>query len=125
MTQPNNRTMKKKSQLKLRILKVHSCYRTYQGDKGDKLLNSLFKTISKVETKHKTKLIYTGTKMGTCFNVKDKTKTEHEDDLVCKYKCQQTDCKATYIGETAWRFSKRIKRPTQERSQVTCTFIHP
>ena len=48
----------------------------YQGDKGDKLLNSLFKTISKAETKHKTKLIYTGTKMGTCFNVKDKTKTD-------------------------------------------------
>ena len=50
----------------------------YQGDKGDKLVNSLFKNISKVETKHKTKLIY-------------------------------TDCEATYIGETAQRFSERIK----------------
>ena len=81
----------------------------YQGDKGDKLLNSLFKTITKVETKHKTKLIYTGTKMSTCFNIKDKTKTEHENGLVYKYKCQQTDCEATYIGETARRFSERIK----------------
>ena len=47
--------------------------------------------------------------MSTCFNVKEKTKTEHENGLVYKYKCQQTDCEATYIGESTPQFSVRIK----------------
>ena len=79
----------------------------YQGERGDKLINSLVKTIAKVEKKHETKIIYTGTKLSACFNVKDKTIQEHKNNLVYEYKCQ--DCQAKYIGETARRFSERIK----------------
>ena len=79
----------------------------YQGERGNKLIKSLVKTIAKVEKKHETKVIYTGAKLSTCFNVKDKTIKEHKNNLVYEYKCQ--DCQATYIGETARRFSERIK----------------
>ncbi len=81
----------------------------YHGDKGEKLIKSLVKVIEKVENNHVTKIVYTSTKLSTCFNVKDKQAKEHEHDIVYKYKCEEEDCGATYIGETARRFSERIK----------------
>ena len=57
----------------------------HQEDKGDKLISFLVKTIAKVEEKHKTKIIYTGTKLSACFNVKDKTAKEHKNNLVAEY----------------------------------------
>ncbi len=80
----------------------------YHGDKGEKLIKSLVKFIKKVENNHVTKIVYSGTKLSTCFNVKDKQVKEHEHDIVYKYKCEEEDCEATYIGEPARRFSERI-----------------
>ena len=35
---------------------------------------------------------YTGTKLGTKFNVKDKTKKEHHHDLAYSVKCPMKNC---------------------------------
>lgn len=79
----------------------------YRGDRGDKLIKSLVNTIKTIDANHKTKLIYTGTKLSSCFNVKDRTVKDHESCLVYKFKCP--DCDTSYIGETARRFAERIK----------------
>ena len=37
-------------------------------------------------------LVYTGSKTGTKFNVKDKTKKEHHHDLSYSVKCSKKNC---------------------------------
>ena len=55
------------------------------------------------------KVIYTGTKSGTHFNIKDKTKTEHKHNLVYKVTCPNPTCNDSYIGKTARRLNERVK----------------
>ena len=54
---------------------------TYQGEKGDKLIKSLVKTVSKYE-KNQVTVIYTGKRPSTCFNVKDKELKDHRHNIV-------------------------------------------
>ena len=42
------------------------------------------------------------------FNVKDKTKKEHENNVVYKIECPDENCSETYIGETERRISERV-----------------
>ena len=58
---------------------------------------------------HVTKVIYTGKKLGTNFGIKDRTKAEHEHNLIYKVTCPEPTCNATYVGEVSRRFSERIK----------------
>ena len=44
-------------------------------------------------------LLYTGTKLGTKFNIKDKTKKEHHQNLTYSAKCP-INCLKSYNGET-------------------------
>ena len=48
-----------------------------------------------------TKIAFTGSKLSTCFQVKDKKKFEHNHDIVCHGTSPETDCSENYIGETA------------------------
>ena len=57
--------------------------------------------------KHKVTLLYTGTKLGYNFNIKDITKKEHKHDLVYSVKCPEETCKETYNAETG-RLAERI-----------------
>ena len=58
--------------------------------------------------KHKATLVYTGTKLGSNFNVKDITKKEHKHDLFYSVKCPVGTCNKTYNGETGRRLVERI-----------------
>ena len=49
--------------------------------------------------KHKATLVYTVTKLGSNFNIKDITKKEHKHDLVCSVKCPEETCTETYNGD--------------------------
>ena len=60
-------------------------------------------------TNIRTKIAFTGSKLSTCFQVKDKTKFEHNHDIVYHGICPETDCSENYIGETARRISERVK----------------
>eukprot|EP00111_Clytia_hemisphaerica_P014988 TCONS_00044126-protein len=42
------------------------------------------------------------------FNVKDKTKKEHENNVVYKINCPDENCTETYIGETERRVFERV-----------------
>ena len=53
-------------------------------------------------------IIYTGTKLGSEFNIKDKTDKEHQHDLVYSVKCPGERCNETYNGETGRRLIERV-----------------
>ena len=46
---------------------------------------------------------YTGEKLSTCFNVKDKTVFNHEHDIVYYVKCPEESCPHDYVGELGRR----------------------
>ena len=54
------------------------------------------------------KIIYTGTKLASKFNIKDKISKEQKHDLIYNAQCPDLDCDETYIGEIERRFSERI-----------------
>ena len=58
--------------------------------------------------KQKATLVYTSTKLGSNFNIKDIIKKEHKHDLVYSVKCPEEICNETYIGETGRRLAERI-----------------
>ena len=52
---------------------------------------------------------YTGKKLSTCFNVKDKTVFNHEYDIVYQAKCPEESCPLDYVGESGRRVLERVK----------------
>ena len=52
---------------------------------------------------------YRGKKLSSCFQVKDKTKEEHEHNLIYHVKCPVEDCDDDYIGEAGRRVVERVK----------------
>ena len=58
--------------------------------------------------KQKATLVYTRTKLGYNFNIKDITKKEHKHDLVYSLKCPEETCNETYYGEAGSRLTERI-----------------
>ena len=50
--------------------------------------------------------MYTGRKLGSNFQIKDKTKFDHEHDLFYYVKCPE--CHEDYIGEIGRRLHERI-----------------
>ena len=82
----------------------------YQGQQGDTIVKSLKNTLKRyTQQDEKLKVIYTGTKLGSFFNIKDKTKLEHQHNLVYKAICPNENCQETYVGETERRIIERIK----------------
>ena len=62
----------------------------YQRDKGSNLLKSMKRYVSKLLPEHmKLEITFTGKKLNSCFSIKDKTKLEHQHDLVCYVKCTE------------------------------------
>ena len=53
-------------------------------------------------------LVYTGTKIGSKFNVKDKTKKKHHHDSTYSVKCPMKNCLESYNGETGRRLIERV-----------------
>ena len=51
-------------------------------------------------------LVYTETKHGTKFNVKDKTKKEHHHNLTYNVKCPLKNALASYNSETGTRLTE-------------------
>ena len=46
------------------------------------------------------RIAYTGTKLGSCFHIKDKTKIEHQHDLVYEVGCPNPTCNKKRIETT-------------------------
>ena len=55
----------------------------YESEKGEHLIKSMERRTSNLlPPQIKTQVAYTGKKLSTCFNVKDKSKFEHQHDVV-------------------------------------------
>ena len=88
---------------------AHTLKLPYKGDHGINLIKSI-KTSTKnsLPDKHYVRIILTGTKLSSHFNIKDDTNKQRKHDLVYFSRCPSTDCTDSYIGETARRLSERV-----------------
>ena len=90
--------------------KNHFLLLPYKGEKGEHLIKSMKRRISKLlPPEIKTQVAYTGKKLSTCFNVKDQSKFEHRHDVVYYADCPNEKCRENYIGESGRRISEIIK----------------
>ena len=82
----------------------------YQGDKGSNLLKLMKTYASKLLPEHtKLEITLTGKKRNSCLSIKDKTKLEHEHDLVYYANCTEPSCRDNYVGETSLRITEGMK----------------
>ena len=58
--------------------------------------------------KHDVRIILTGTKLSSQFNIKDNTNKQHKYDLVYFSRCPSTNCTDSYIGDIARRLSEGV-----------------
>ena len=56
------------------------------------------------------RIVQTGTKLSTRFNIKDAVDKQHFSNFIYKRECRNKKCKESYIGETARR---RIVRTSE------------
>ena len=76
----------------------HLLMSPYKGKVGETTLKSLLNTLKSVTPANNTcKIIYTGTKLASKFNIKDKISKEHKHDLIYKAQCPDLICDETYI----------------------------
>ena len=85
----------------------------YKGKVGETKLKSLRNTLKSVMPANETyKVINTGTKLASKFDIKDKISKTHKHDLIFKAHCSDLNSFAAYIGEVGRRFSERIIHPS-------------
>lgn len=53
-------------------------------------------------------LVFTGTKLGTNFSIKDKFSKKHQHDLTYSVVCPNANCNEEYYGETGCRLIERF-----------------
>ena len=81
---------------------------SYKGEKGEHLIKSMKRRISKLSPpEFKTQVTYTGKKLGTSFNVNDQSKFDHQHDVVYYVDCPNETCRENNIGESGRRTHKR------------------
>ena len=79
------------------------------GKKGQHTLRNVKCHITKLLPKQEgVALIFTGTKLGTKFNIKDKTSKEHQHGLTYRVVCPDAKCNEEYNGETGWQLIERV-----------------
>ena len=81
----------------------------YQGKKGDFIIKPMKKRFRNslpqciVPT-----VFFTGSKLSSKFQVKDRTIFNHNHDIIYHGNCPESDCPDNYIGETARGTSERV-----------------
>ena len=55
----------------------------------------------------KTRITYTGRKLGTKYQIKDLTKNHYKHELIYYNKCLEPNCNDDYLGETGRRIIER------------------
>ena len=78
------------------------------GLKGKNIIKSINNNIQRILPNNvKTRITYTGRKLGTKIQIKDLTKNRHEHDLIYYSKCTEPNCDKDYLGETRRRMIER------------------
>ena len=88
--------------------KIHSLMLSFAGAKGNTMLKSMNRCIKRIVPNDvNTRITYTGHKLNTRFQIKDKTAQIHKHDLVYYVKCPDQSCNQDYLGETGRRIIER------------------
>ena len=91
------------------VTKKHMSLLPYQRDKGLGSTKSLKINLSKhLPNNVKMQVTFTGPKLRTQFNVKDRTNFEHKHDVIHFDKCPEQNCTDIYFDESARRISERM-----------------
>ena len=91
----------------------------HQGGKGEQVIKSVRKTIKRLLPSNiKVQVSFTGNKLSSCFNIKDKTRYEHRHDVIYPGTCPETTCKIITFAKQNDKFSRGLKTTTAE------TLIH-
>ena len=81
----------------------------YQDKKRDYVIKSMKKRMKcLLPTNIVIKTAYAGSKLSTCFRVKDVTKFKHNHDIIDQGRCPEIGCNDHYLGETDCRISERV-----------------
>ena len=84
--------------------KIHSLVLPFAGAKGNTMLKSMNRRIKRIVPNDvNTWITYTGHKLNTRFQIKDKTTQIHKHHLVYYVKCQNQSCNHDNLGETGHR----------------------
>ena len=91
------------------VTKKHMLLLPYQGDKGIGLTKLLKRNLNKhLLNNVKMQVTFTGQKLSTQFNVKDRTKFENKHGVIYFRKCPEQHYSDNYLGESARRVSEQI-----------------
>ena len=91
----------------------------YQGGKGEQVIKPVRKSIKRLlPSNMKVQVSFTGNKLSSCFNIKDKTRYEHRHDVIYPGTCPETTCKIITFAKQNDKFSRGLKTTTAE------TLIH-
>ena len=83
----------------------------YKGKKGEYTLRNVKCHITKLlPEQEEVALVFTGTKLGAKFNIKDKTSKEHQDDLAHSVVSPDPNCNEEYNGKTGRRLIERVHK---------------
>ena len=87
---------------------VHTLKLPFKCEEGTNLIKSIKTTSRKaLSENHDVRIVLTGTKLSSHFNIKDKTNKQHKHDLVCLSSCPSSTCNDCYISEKGRRLSDR------------------
>ena len=87
----------------------------YQEGKEKKVIKLVRKTMKRLLPSNiRVQVCFTGNKLSSRFNIKDKTKSEHGHDVICLETCPERTSNDYYIGEEKWRIFERLKTTTAE-----------
>ena len=100
--------IKKFQQIKMKLTKKHMLLLPYLGDIGIGLTKSFKRNLNKhLSSNIKTQVTFTGQKLSTQFNVKDRTKFEHKH-VIHFGKCPEPNWTDNYLGQSTRRISEWI-----------------
>ena len=88
---------------------LHTSKLSYKGYHDINLIKSIKASTKKeLPEKHDAKIISTGTKLSSHFNIKDDTNKQRKHDFVYFNRCPSTIFVDSYIGEKAKRQNKSV-----------------
>ena len=93
------------------VEEVHTPYicLPYKGEEGEHIISGFRNALRQaLPINVKPRIIFKGTKLGSCFRIKDKVPTQHESNLVYRFKSpEEEDDPPKYIGQTKVRYGTR------------------
>ena len=78
---------------------MYSLILPYAGPKGNSIIKTMNNSLKRILPDNvKTRVRYTGQKLSTKLQIKDKIKDQHKQDLVYYCKCSEPTCNEDYFG---------------------------